>query len=44
MMEFNYLAGQKAINRVAGKYSVDYARMPAAFASLAKELTTEPHK
>ncbi len=40
MMEFNYLADQKAINRVAGKYSVDYARMPAAIASLAKELLT----
>ncbi len=40
MMEFNYLAGQKAINRVDGKYSVDFARMPAAIASLAKELLT----
>ena len=40
MMEFNYLAEQKAINRVAGKYSVDFTRMPAAIASLAKELLT----
>lgn len=40
MMEFNYLAGQHAINRVAGKYSVDFARMPAAIASLAKTLLT----
>jgi hypothetical protein len=40
MMEFNYLAEQKAINRVDGKYSVDFARMPAAIASLSKELLT----
>jgi hypothetical protein len=40
MMEFNYLVEQKAVNRVAGKYSVDFARMPAAIAALAKELLT----
>ncbi len=38
MMEFNYLVEQKAVNRVAGKYSVDFARMPAAIAALSKEL------
>jgi len=39
MMEFNYLSEQKAITRdAAGKYAVDYDRMPAAVASLAQEL------
>jgi hypothetical protein len=38
MMEFNYLVEQKAVNRVAGKYAVDFARMPGAIASLSKEL------
>jgi len=39
MMEFNYLSEQKAITRdAAGKYVVDYDRMPAAVASLAQEL------
>ena len=40
MMEFNYLVEQKAVNRIAGKYSVDFARMPAVIASLSKELLT----
>jgi hypothetical protein len=40
MMEFNYLVEQKAVNRVGGKYAVDFGRMPAAIASLAKELLT----
>jgi hypothetical protein len=40
MMEFNYLVGQKAVNRANGKYSVDFAKMPAASASLSKELLT----
>jgi hypothetical protein len=40
MMEFNYLIEQKAVNRVAGKYSVDFAKIPAAIASLSKELLT----
>ena len=38
MMEFNYLSEQKAIVRSGGKYSVDYAKMPGAIASLSKEL------
>jgi hypothetical protein len=40
MMEFNYLSEQKAITRDAGsgKYVIDYARIPDALASLAKEL------
>jgi len=39
MMEFNYLAEQHAINREAsGRYVIDFARMPAAIAALAKEL------
>jgi hypothetical protein len=39
MMEFNYLAEQRAITRGAdGIYAIDYAKMPAALASLAKEL------
>ena len=40
MMEFNYLSEQNAIGREArsGRYVVDFARMPAALAALAKEL------
>ena len=40
MMEFNYLSEQNAIKRDAQtrRYSVDYERMPAALAALAKEL------
>jgi hypothetical protein len=40
MMEFNYLAEQGAIRRdaVSGLYEIDFARMPSAIASLAKEL------
>lgn len=39
MMEFNYLAAQKAIARGAdGKYAVDYNRMPTSLENLAKEL------
>jgi hypothetical protein len=38
MMEFNYLVEQKAVSRTSGKYSVDFARMPAVIAQLAKEL------
>lgn len=38
MMEFNYLSEQKAITHAAGKYSVDFARIPGALASLSKEL------
>jgi len=38
MMEFNYLTEQGAITQVSGRYHVDYAKMPAALAALAKEL------
>jgi hypothetical protein len=38
MMEFNYLTEQGAITQTSGRYHVDYAKMPAAIASLAKEL------
>ena len=39
MMEFNYLSEQKAITREpSGRYYIDYAKMPEAIASLAKEL------
>ena len=40
MMEFNYLQENRAITHSAGRYAVDYARMPAAIAQLAKELLT----
>ena len=39
MMEFNYLSEQKAIVRdKSGRYRVDYAKIPDAISSLAKEL------
>ena len=40
MMEFNYLSAQGAIHResTSGRYAIDYAKMPAAVADLAKEL------
>ena len=38
MMEFNYLSEQGAITSVSGRYRVDYAKMPAAISTLAKEL------
>jgi Peptidase family M49 len=39
MMEFNYLFEQGAIQRdAAGRYAVDFAKMPEAVAGLAKEL------
>ncbi len=38
MMEFNYLAEQKAVVRTNGKYAVDYAKIPGAIAALAKVL------
>jgi hypothetical protein len=38
MMEFNYLAEQKAIRLEEGRYVVDYARIPPAIAAVAKEL------
>jgi len=38
MMEFNYLLEHHAINYANGRYAVDYARVPAVIAELAKEL------
>lgn len=38
MMEFNYLSEQGAITGISGRYHVNYVRMPAAIAQLAKEL------
>ncbi len=39
MMEFNYFVEQRAITREAsGRYAIDFAKMPVAVASLAKEL------
>jgi hypothetical protein len=40
MMEFNYFVEQRAITRDAatGRYVIDFARMPDAVASLAKEI------
>ena len=38
MMEFNYLSERGAISRDAGRYAVDFNKMPDAIASLAKEL------
>lgn len=42
MMEFNYFVEQGAITRDAatGLYAIDFAKMPGAVASLAKELLT----
>ena len=40
IMEFNYLSEQKAItwNAAAGRYTIDYLRLPGAVAKLAQEL------
>jgi hypothetical protein len=39
MMEFNYLLEQKALSQGAdGRYTIDYAAMPGAIASLAEKL------
>jgi hypothetical protein len=38
MMEFNYLLENGALSHAGGKYTIDYARMPAAVGSLAKVL------
>jgi hypothetical protein len=38
MMEFNYLSEQDAVTYAAGRYRVDYAKMPGAIEKLAKEL------
>jgi hypothetical protein len=40
MMEFNYLLENRALSHSAGKYTIDYARMPPVLAQLAKELLT----
>jgi hypothetical protein len=40
MMEFNYLVEQRAVSRVNAKYAIDFAKIPAAIASLSKELLT----
>ena len=37
-MEFNYLLEQGAIRFANGRYAVDFAKAPAAIASLTKEL------
>ena len=38
MMEFSYLSEQRALSYAGGRYAIDFARMPAALAALAKEL------
>ncbi len=38
LMQFNYLLGRHAVVLEAGRYGVDYERMPAALAALSKEL------
>jgi hypothetical protein len=38
MMEFNYLIENRALSHAGGRYVIDYARMPAILAQLAKEL------
>jgi hypothetical protein len=38
MMEFNYLVENHALTHAGGRYTIDYARMPAVLAALAKEL------
>jgi hypothetical protein len=38
MMEFNFLAEERAIVLDGGRYRIDYAKMPAAIERLAKEL------
>ncbi len=38
MMEFSYLAEQHALTYVAGRYTIDFTRIPGVLAALAKEL------
>jgi hypothetical protein len=38
MMEFNYLMEKHALSQASGRYTIDFAAMPAALAGLAKEL------
>jgi hypothetical protein len=40
MMEFNYLMQERALSYADGKYTINYDRLPAALAALAKELLT----
>ena len=40
MMEFNYLVESKALNFTSGRYVIDYGRMPATLAQLARTLLT----
>jgi hypothetical protein len=37
-MEFNYLLENRAVSAAGGRYRIDYSRMPAAIAALAREL------
>jgi hypothetical protein len=37
-MEFNYLLESRAVSAAGGRYRIDYSRMPAAIAALAREL------
>jgi hypothetical protein len=42
MMEFNYLNEQKAVTRdPAGRYRIDYSKIPEVIANLAKELLVQ---
>ena len=40
MMELNYLLEGRAVTHASGRYIIDYARVPAVVAALAKELLT----
>ena len=40
LMEFNYLLENRALAYSAGRYSIDYSRVPGVLAQLAKELLT----
>ena len=38
LMEFNVLLESKALTMLAGRYVIDYARMPDALAGISKQL------
>ncbi|HEV2448579.1 MAG TPA: Zn-dependent hydrolase, partial [Candidatus Sulfopaludibacter sp.] len=40
MMEFNYALENGALSHAAGRYTIDYAKMPGTLAQLAKTLLT----
>src|SRR6185503_9598597 len=40
LMEFNVLVESKALTFSEGRYNIDYAKMPDAIASIAKQLLT----